>query len=158
MVASEFDNLLQDLSKILNIKDLHLDKNGTCLLKYPSGLKVHIEPFPKRDAVLIFALITEIAPGGFRQSVFKEALKANGSPAPRHGTFAFIKESSTLVLHTLISLKEINAIKVSDHLKALVEKSEFWKTTIESGRVPEADSMRTSMTRGSSLGIFGLRP
>jgi hypothetical protein len=157
MVQDVFDSILQELGNAIGIEDLHLDEAGTCLIKFESGLEVYIEPFEKDAFMLLSTNIGEVPAGRYREDVFREALKANGLPAPRFGTFAFSDQSDQLILFGLLSLRELNGEKIAVFLHPFAEKALLWKTAIAGGDVPVADTMTTSQTTGPA-GMFGLRP
>lgn len=157
MVSDLFDAILQELARALDVKDLHLDDQNTCLVKFPSGTEVYIEPHEKDEFMILCTEIGEIAPGRYREDVFREALKANGLPYPRHGAFAFSTQSNKLLLFKMFALKDLNGERIADYLTSFIEKAEAWKKHIERGVVPVADTMKTSST-GRQSGIFGLHP
>lgn len=157
MVQDVYDTILQELGEALDIKDLHLDEVNTCLIKFKNGLEVYIEPYEKDEFMLISTDIGEVPPGRFREDVFREALKANGLPSPRYGTFAFSEQNNRLVFFGMLSLRELNGEKIASFLQPFMEKALVWKNAIEAGDVPVADTMTTSQSRGP-MGMFGLRP
>lgn len=157
MVADHFDSLLQELGKSMQIEDLHLDSSGTCLIAFPSGLEVYIEPYRQGNFMLISTNVGEVPPGRYREDVFKEALKANGISHPRHGTFAFSDQTGQLILFALLSLNELNGEKIATFLTPYMEKAVSWKNMISSGNIPVAQTAYTSKT-SAPMGMFGMRP
>lgn len=157
MVAELFDTLLQELGQAMDIDDLQSDANHSCLIHFKSGLEVQIEPYDKGEFLLICADLGHVQPGRYREDVFREALKANGLPYPRYGTFAYSEQSDHLLMYKLMSLRELNGEKIAAFLYPFIEKGEAWKQMIDSGEVPIADTVTTSQAAGP-LGMFGLRP
>lgn len=158
MVVDIFDSLLKELGAILKIEDLHLDDVGTCLIKFDTGLLVNVEPFRKGDFMLITTQIGEIPRGRFREDVFREALKSNGqSNIGEHGIFAWGEQSNQLILFGLLSMRDLNGERIVNYLMPYMQKALIWKSTIESGNVPLADTMRTTRIAGP-VGMFGMRP
>jgi len=156
MVHDIFDSVLQELGDTLEIEDLHLDDTGTCLIKFDTELEVYIEPYARDDFMLISTDLGEVPGGRYREDVFREALKSNGLPIPRYGTFAFSEQSDHLVLFGLLSLRELNGEKIATFLHPFMDKALVWKEAIAGGDIPVADTMTTS--HAGPAGMFGLRP
>ncbi|NGX42083.1 MAG: hypothetical protein K940chlam7_00359 [Chlamydiae bacterium] len=157
MVTDLFDSLLQELGEAMEIEDLHADANNTCLIVFETSLEVYIEPHEKGDFLLICTDLGRVPPGRYREDVFREALKSNGLPYPRNGTFGYSEQSDHLLFFELLSLKELNGEKIATFLYPFMEKALVWKQSIEGGEVPVADTMKTGRTTGPA-GLFGLRP
>jgi hypothetical protein len=156
MVMDLFESLLHELGQIMKIEDLRPDEHNTCLIRFrEGGLEVQIEPYQKGEFLLIGSTIGVLPPGRYRESVFREALKANGLPPPRHGTFAYIAKSDRLVLFSLLSLREINGEKIASFLTPFMEKALSWKQQIEHGDVPIAETVILGRISGPG-GLFGL--
>lgn len=155
MVVDLFESILQDIGKAMNIPDIHADANNSCLIAFDTGIEVQIEPFERDDFLLIVCNLGEVPPGRYREDVFREALKSNGLPHPRYGTFAYSKQSDHLLLFGLISFREINGEKVASFIYPFMEKAAAWKQALERGDVPLANTMTTSQTSGPG-GLFGL--
>jgi hypothetical protein len=157
MVGNLFESLLQELGKAMNISDLHADANNSCLIAFENGIEIQVEPYDRDDFLLIVCDLGEVPPGRFREDVFREALKANGLPSPRHGTFAYSEQSNHLILFGMLSFRELNGERIASFLYPFMEKADAWKKTLEHGDVPLANTMTTSRTSGPA-GLFGLRP
>lgn len=156
MVMDLFESLLQELGEIMKIQDLRPDEHNTCLIRFKDGgLEVQIEPFQKGEFLLIGCTIGVIPPGRYRENVFREALKANGLPPPRHGVFAYIAQSDRLVLFSLLSLRELNGEKIASFLTPFMEKARSWKQQIERGDVPIAETVVSGRISGPG-GLFGI--
>lgn len=155
MVEEPFESLLQDIGKAMNIPNIHADANNSCLIAFDTGIEIQLEPFERDEFLLIVCDLGEVPPGRYREDVFKEALKSNGLPFPRYGTFAYSEQSGHLLLFGLISFREINGEKVASFLYPFMEKAVVWKQFLEKGDVPLADTMTTSQTSGPG-GLFGL--
>ena len=155
MVMDLFESLLQELGHAMKIEDLRPDEHNTCLIRFrDGGLEVQLEPFEKGEFLLIGSTIGVIPPGRYRENVFREALKANGLPPPRHGIFAYIAKSDRLVLFSMLSLREINGEKIAAFLTPYMEKALIWKQHIERGDVPIAETIGGEV-RGPG-GLFGI--
>ncbi len=136
MKSDIFSTLLEELGEELKIKDLHPDANQSCLIKFPTGIDIQIEP-DKEGKFLIAAIKFETLPKGrYRETIFKEALKANGMPYPRYGTFAFIRKTEQLMLFETYYLQDLTGQKLFEQLKPFSEKGLSWKNSLSRGEIP----------------------
>jgi len=156
MVTELFDSLLAELGKILKIPKLHVDSNHACLIKFKEGVSIQLERAVKGEGLMIGCIIGNIPPGKYRENFFREALKANGQPEPRIGTFAYSKRADTLVLYTILPMQDLDGEKIAAVLLPFKEKAVAWKEAIDRGSMPVISSSQTVSSGGG--GIFGLRP
>lgn len=150
MVKELFESLLEELGKVMQIKDLHPDRNHSCKIRLANGLEIQIEMDSMGHELIIGCELGHLPQGRYRENIFKEALKANGLPAPRHGTLAYSNKSENLVLFESLPLKELTGEKIADVIGPFSEKALLWKGSIERGEVPSVVGAR------SSGGLFGL--
>jgi hypothetical protein len=129
-----FDELLIELGKLLDIP-LHADKHRACRLRVNDVLDVQIESSQSKDQLVIASFLAEIPPGKFRETVLKEALKAN-SVFPRLGTFAYFENTSQLVLFDFLPLHQLSGDALQTYLLQFIDKATLWKTGVETGRIP----------------------
>lgn len=156
MVASAFDSLLQELGTSLNIKGLGLDDKNTCLIRFPSNLEVYIEPSSRsNDEVLLYTKIGQLPLSRYREEVLREALKANGFPYPRYGTFAFSENNEQLVLFQYFPLKNLTGERLADFLNIFMKRALAWKEQLDRNEVPVATTLETSGPSNRSRGFFG---
>jgi hypothetical protein len=153
MVTDQYGNLLEELGKLIGIPDLHPDANNSCLLKFENEVSARIEMF-KSGFLIIAADLDVPTPGKYRETLFEEALKANGLPHPRYGTLAFRKKNDHLMLFDTFSLDTISPTKIAQFLPPFVEKASIWKEAIAKGNIPTVSSSGTV----KSSGMFGLAP
>jgi hypothetical protein len=152
MVTDVYSSLLQELGKLLKA-ELQPDANHSCLLQFPNKLSVQIELDRSGNNLLIGCNLATVPPGRYRENVFREALKSNGLPPPRHGDFAYSKQADVLVLVQLLPLKDINGDKIMDALTPFLEKAKLWQEAITHGDVPTA----IQATYSGKSGMFGLK-
>lgn len=155
MYRDVFSTILDELGKILQIPGLEPDKNNTCLIKFPSGLKIWIEPHKGGNDLILACDFGIIPPGKFRENVFQEALKSNGQMPPKVGDFAYSKQADHLMLYQMIPLKELNGEKLFSLMKPFMEKALIWQETLQQGNVPSGIQGYASTRKGGS-GMFGL--
>lgn len=84
MSLEQFSALLMELGKSLGL-ELTPDEHDSCLIPSPDGLKIQMEMDPHEENFLICTEVSKVPLGRFREDVFREALKYNGSPLPRIG-------------------------------------------------------------------------
>lgn len=155
MVVNQFEALLQELGQILKIP-LHPDKTHSCLIKLKEGVSVQLEIDRPGDSLLFGIDVADVPPGKYRENLFKEALRANGSPSPRYGTLAYSRKTGHLVLFERLPLKDLNGDKVAEFLKPFVMKAKVWKDAIIRGEVPVIQGSGAHPNK--NIGMFGLRP
>lgn len=156
MIQEIFGALLEELGQIMKMK-LAPDKHNSCLIRYPNGLTVQIDQDTAADEIIVVATIGTSPPGRYRESLFKEALKANGLPPPQPGAFAYSKKTDSLVLYGHISLKELTGQRLADYLTPLIQRAELWRNAIGRGEIPSYMGTELSFGRGGGSGLFGLR-
>lgn len=152
MVTDMYGALLQELGHALKINNLHPDRNNTCLITLTNGVSVYVELDKAKEYLLIGTEIGTVAPGRYRENVFREAMKANGLPYPRYGTFAFSKQANKLILFEKLHVIDLTGARVASILNPLAEKAKIWKEAITRGDVPTVSTVKTSQT-----GMFGLK-
>jgi hypothetical protein len=153
MVTSELGVLLDELGRAINIPNLRPDSQETCLIRLKNGAEVQLEIDRSGNSLLMGMDIGEVPLGRFRQDIFEAALKAN-KDSHRQGIFAWSTKTEHLVLFTYLSLKDLNGLKISDHLGPFAEKARLWKDSISRNEIPTAAGGVVSSKRG----IFGLMP
>lgn len=154
MVTDLFGTLLQELGKALSV-ELRPDEHNSCLIRFRGGLEIQIELDQQGQALLVGTDLGVVPPGRYRENLFTEALKANGMPPPRHGIFAYSRQSDHLVLFEKFSLVNLTGDKVADFLTPFMEKAKGWKEAISKNEVPVVS---TTFTSHAPTGMFGLRP
>jgi hypothetical protein len=155
MVTDLYGSLLEELGKILEIPDLHPDRNNSCLIKLKNGLSVQLELDRSGQFVIIGSELGVVPPGRYRENLFREALKANDMPYPTYGTFAYSKKSDKLVFFRKLRNQELTGEIIAAELTPFSEKAIIWKEALEHGDVPIANQ---AMNAQRSSGMFGLKP
>lgn len=155
MVTDYFGSLLQELGKILEIPDLHPDRNNSCQITLKNGLSLQLEFDRSGQYIIIGADLGVVSPGRYRENVFREALKANDMPYPTHGILAYSKKSDRLVLFEKLRSHEITGEVIAAELIPFSEKAIIWKDALVRSEVPVANQ---AFNPQRSTGMFGLRP
>lgn len=156
MVTDLFGSLLQELSPLIGIPNLHPDRHNACLIRFPDGLEVQMELDAQGLELTMLSSIGIIPPGKYRENVFREAMRANGMPLPLNGIFAYSKKGDNLVLFERIATKDLTGDKIHSAMLPFLEKARYWRETIASNQIPTVSSAYTSS--GRSQGMFGMRP
>lgn len=155
MVSDLFGTLLQELSILLKIPDLHADANNSCLIKFKDETLVQIEIDHSGEFLIVGSDLGAVPTGRYRENLFAEALKANGLQHPRYGTFAYSKQSDRLVIFEMLRLKELTGMKVAEFLTPFLVKAKLWNEAISKGDIPIVSATSPS---GRTAGMFGLIP
>lgn len=151
MVKELFESLLEELSQTMKIANLHPDRNHSCQIHLPNGLDIQIEIDSMGREVIIGCDLGPVQQGRYRENVFREALKANAMPAPRHGILAYSNKTEHMILFEPLPVKDLTGEKIADAIAPFTEKALLWKGSLERGEVPAVVSGR------SSGGLFGLK-
>jgi len=148
-----FDELIEYLSEELHI-ELIPDNQHTVSILVDDNLTVQMEVDDYKKEFLFVVFIAEIAPGRFREEVFKSALIANNL-STRIGTFSYYKEENQFIFHKFVST-ETPKEEILNFLTEVIYVAEKWKKALESGRSAPDDL--PSKSKDSSLKPFGLKP
>lgn len=155
MISDRLTILLEELGRALMLK-IAPDPNGACMLRYPDGLEVRIDPDKLGEKIYVSCELGAVPQGKFRENIFREALKANGLPPPQNGIFCFHGKKESLYIYDQLPMVELNGIRLSELIQGFVQKARIWKEGIARGEVPSYRSAEMSYSpRGS--GLFGLR-
>lgn len=158
MISNIYESLLLELSEPLKCEQLVPDPNNTCLIALKEGIDVQIEPDPEGERLIIGCNIGVIPPGGYRASVFIEALKFNGLPSPQLGAFAFNSDNDQLVFFTKLRMQNLTGQQVYEYLTKFTAKALTWKKEIDAGRVPQVETESSKFITGRRAGPFGMTP
>lgn len=155
MVSNLFESILLELgqTEVIPIKDLHPDKNNSCLIRLKGGLEIQIEMDKEQKNLIIGSDLGPVIEGKYRESVFLEALKSNGLPAPRWGDFAYSENTDHLILFHTFHTDHLTGEKVADFLTHFLEKAFHWKELLSRNEVPAISGIYATRP----LGMFGLR-
>ena len=156
MVMDIYESLLEEFSKAAHIPNLKPDANNTCLLGLPNGVKVQIELDSAQTAIIIGSGVGFLPAGRYRETVFKEALKANNLPHPRYGDFAFSKKTDNLILFMKLPLQNLTGDKIAALFAPFSEKAARWKDSIDKGEIPSLYEELGS--RKGGRGCLGFKP
>jgi len=154
MVHNTFGYLIEELGRTLDMPDLKADDNNTCLLRFPGEVDVFIEQDKDSDHLLLGCDFGELPPGRYRQDLYEAALKCNQRPPPNHGTLAYSKYASHLVLFKRVWLRDLNSDTLVDALMPFIAKAMRWKDAIANDTIPDI----TDVGASQNTGIFGLQP
>lgn len=151
---SPFEDLIQNLGTVMDIP-LKADNHQSCLLTFlEDELAIQIDLDTNADRVLIGTQLGRITPGVYRERIFIQALRVNGtSPSPR-GILAFSEKNDTVVLFQFLDLAWLTGETLYQFLQLFREHALLWKQALATGDMPHIPA--ESMARQSSM--FGLQP
>lgn len=153
MVTDLFGSLLQELSPILKVKDLHPDQNNSCLIRLKNGIKIQLEIDLSGQFLLIGCNLGDLPRGRYRENILREALKANDMPPPLHGILAFSEKTQHLILFTKTPATKTSGEKIAAEIAPFVEKAAIWIDALKRGEIPV---ITQPLPSGSAM--FGMRP
>jgi len=154
MVADLFGALLEEFGNLIDVK-LQPDALHSCVIKTQEGVKVQLELDRSSEHMVIACKLPEIpASGGYRESVFREALKANGMPPPLRGIFAYSKTSKSLILYGKLDINGLTGAKILAFFNPFVAKAQVWHDALTRGDVPVGTAAAAAKPSG---GLFGLK-
>lgn len=154
MVKDMFGTLLEDLGKLIKVEKLEPDQNNSCLISFTNGVKVQLEIDHARNLLIIGCDLGSIPPGRYRETIFREALKSNGLPPPRHGNFAFSKRQDHLVMSEELPMKDIHPDQIHQLLEPFLTKAKEWQEAILRGDTPTI--LQGAYRSSAKSGMFGL--
>lgn len=145
-----FSQLLYDLGLEIGEK-LYPDRNRICKINYRHLLHVQLEFNDSKEQLLIALFLCDVPPGKYRETLLKEALKANDE-FPRIGILSYSDRNNQLALHDNLDAQHLTGPKLFQFLEAFLKKGLAWKEAVEKG-LP-LPSPQAGPTGGS---IFGLK-
>jgi len=155
MASDAFSALCDDLGKILKIRT-RPNRGNTMLIRFRTGIELRLEQAPGNNIIVATTCGKPPPTGRYRENLLREALKANGLPAPRTGFFAYSTKQEALVLSDHLPMDELSAQKLADFLGPFMQKAEMWKNAIEHGEIPSFTGVEASFGKSAAGGIFGL--
>jgi hypothetical protein len=152
MINNQLESLLKDIGPLFQLPDLAPDSSNKCTIKLANDLKLQFEQ-DKYDNLIIGVRIGTLQIGRYRESIFKEALKANFLHGTHLGTFGYVEKTGSLILFIFIDSRYVTSDRVKTILPAFLEKAQKWKEAIESGEVPSV-SQGASVQKASLFGMM----
>jgi hypothetical protein len=153
MVTDRFGALIEELSTAMKIK-LVPDSHNACRIRFKDKLEVYMEPDTSGEVLQVLIDIGKPGEGRFRENLLREALRANGLPSPRIGTFCYGQKSDSLLLFDFLPMEDLNGTRLTDIILQLSEKSRLWRDSIARGEIPPFQSGKPGQR---PEGVFGLR-
>lgn len=150
MITDRFGALLAELSAATKLK-FPTDVKMGCKVRYPDKLNVTIELDHTGEFVILLAEIGPPGEGHFKESVMREALRANGQPSVRGGVFCYTPKSNKILLYDRIPMEDLNGQRLAELLQVMTERARQWRDSIARGEVP------TGSTTAIREGFMGLR-
>lgn len=127
-----FEMLLSDLGSALGLI-LHPDNARFCRIRIEGLGDVQLEYEAENQRLLIAGFIAPLEAGSMRETVFKEALKANVQVS-RIGNFAYSDRANQLVLYTYLPTPSLRGDALAALLKRFVETIDDWRRAIDRGQ------------------------
>ena len=153
MVTDRFGALIEELSTALKIK-LAPDSHSACRIRFKDKLEVYMEADVSGEMLQMVIDIGKPGDGKFRENLLKEALRANGLPFPRSGTFCYGQKADSLLLYDVLPMEDLNGTRLADVIGQLSDKARVWRDSIAHGEIPPFQSGKAT---SRPEGVFGLR-
>ena len=124
MVTDLFGTLLQELAPAIEASELQPDRNNSCLITLKSGIQIQLELDKSRQFLILGCDLGPVQPQvKYRESLFREALKANDLPHPNHGILSYSKKTDHLVLYEKINVKDLTGDKIAAEITPFSDKA-----------------------------------
>lgn len=146
-----FETLIQELSLKMDVT-LHPDSHLSCLINFPAEeLLIQIDLDNNADRILVGSQLGRITPGPYRERIFTQALRVNGTSQIPRGILAFSEKNDTLILYQYLSIDKLNGDKLYHFLQLFLEHARIWKEALSRGDIP---AVQEDVAQKS--GMFGL--
>ena len=152
MVATLFETLLKEFEPYFRCP-LKPDENESCLIHLGMGFDVQIE-LNRYGLVLIGCKLGVLPHSRYRDLIFKQALKINGTTPPSTGIFGYSQKSSQLILFLILDPQTLNPDRITAILNPFFIKANLWAQAIKQATVPLAKE--TAPASGPAA-LFGLK-
>ena|ERR1700733_12304948 len=149
-----FENLIRELGILMDV-ELHPDSHQSCLITFTQdGVAIQIDLDTHADRLLIGTQLGRITPGPYRERIFLQALRTNGTSQTPRGILAFSEKNDSLVLYQFLTLALLNGAKLHQFLQLFHEHAKVWQKTLVTGDIPTIQEEVST----SRIGMFGLKP
>ncbi len=92
-----FEDVIHELSIIMNTP-LEPDTQQACLITFPKdeiGIQIDLDTNP--DRIVVGTPLRRITPGPYRERIFLQAMRVNGTTQVPRGILAFSEKNDTLI-------------------------------------------------------------
>ncbi len=148
-----FEDLIHDLGNQMGVP-LKADSHQSCKLTFPAQqITLQIDLDVNADQIIVGTQLARIPAGSYRERIFRQALRVNGSSVSPRGILAYSEKNDTLVLFQFLPLAFLDGKKLFSFLQLYLEHARAWKEALDHGDIPQIQE--DAETGGS--GMFGLR-
>ncbi len=131
-----FEDLIRALGKEMDIT-LEPDSHQSCLLTFPKeNLSIQIDLDTSAEQILIGSQLGEVPPGSYRERVFTQAMRVNGTSTTPRGILAYSEMNGTLILFQFLSLAALDGPKLNGFVQLFREHAKAWKEALDKGELP----------------------
>jgi hypothetical protein len=132
---NKFETLILELGDVLAMT-LEPQKGRLVSLSINGQMNLNIEFDEAKDMLLLGCLICDVPPGRYKELLFKETLRINGS-YPRPGTFAYSERNNKLSLFTYLSFEKLTPEKLAEKIEAFLDVCDGWRRAADSGNLSD---------------------
>ena len=149
-----FEDVIHELSMLMEIP-LQADAHQSCLITFPQDeIGVQVDLDTNADRLVVGTQLGRITPGPYRERIFLQAMRANGTANTPRGVLAFSEKNDTLVLFQFLSLTALTGEKLHNFIQLFKQHAKVWKEALATGDLPQIQE--DVQMKGS--GMYGLKP
>lgn len=132
---NKFESLILELGQILAVP-LEPQKGRLCTLNINGKMTLNLEFDESKDLFLMGCFICDVPPGRYKELLFKETLRINGT-YPRPGTFAYSERNNKLSCFTYLSFERLTPERLSELIESFLDYCDKWRLAVDSGNLSE---------------------
>ncbi len=151
MVDTQYEAILRDFGEYFKCK-LAPDKLNMCKVRMPDSVDIFLQVDPRVNKLMIVSRIG-LLQGGFRNTVLREALKANEYYDISTGAFGLGKKTNHLMLFLLIDIDTLNPDKINAVMPKFISRAKLWAEGLKSGNLPPLEDFETRVDAPSPFGL-----
>lgn len=155
MTVALYQDLMEQLGQALNLTFTEDGlSNGMARIDYPDDMHINIRYEEKNDApqILLLAELGNVAPGAYRERLFKAILIENYGEIPLDAIFSYSIPQDMMVAYKYFNIENIDVDKLQEELNKFTQKVQTWKESIQRSEIPASAKEAPS----GPVGMFGL--
>lgn len=137
-----FENLIQELGPLMGAP-LHPDSHQSCLISFPEDdLSIQIDLDTNADKILVGTQLGRITPGSYREKIFLQAMRFNGTTYASRGILAFSEKNDSLIYFQYLPLLPLTGDRLFQFLQTFRITAKLWKRAVARGEIPTLEEKR----------------
>jgi hypothetical protein len=147
-----FEDLIRALGNEMGIS-LKPDPHQSCRIDFSEDIWVQIDLDSTAERILLGSQLGQVTLGPYRERIFLQSLKVNGSTTPITGILAYSEKTNKLILFQFLLIATLNGAKLHHCVQSFLEHATIWIEAIKRGEVPHFELEEPKQ----SSGFFGLK-